>query len=162
MHITKSLEVEVQNIKSFSFEEGFNDMIILEERGNYLKILSNEKIYNIVVKTVDADHKHSVINVDGYDFYVKVNEHLDLLIKKMGFLKQAAQTIKEVKAPMPGLVLDIFVKVGDEVAENQNLLSLEAMKMENIIKAQGNGKVKEIKVNKGGAVDKNQILVMFE
>jgi biotin carboxyl carrier protein len=162
MSKTKSLEVEVQQIKSFSLEEGLNDMIILEERDNYLKILSNEKIYNIIIKSVDADHKQSVINVDGYDFYVKVNEPLDLLIKKMGFLRQVAQTIKEVKAPMPGLVLDILVKAGDDVVENQNLLSLEAMKMENIIKSQGNGKVKEIKVNKGDAVDKNQILLIFE
>ncbi len=162
MSNTKPLEVEVQQIKSFSFEEGVNDMVILEERGNYLKILSNEKIYNVVVKSVDDDHKQSVVNVDGYDFFVKVNEPLDLLIKKMGFLRQAAQTVKEVKAPMPGLVLDILVKVGDEVTENQNLLSLEAMKMENIIKSQGKGKVKEVKVTKGEAVDKNQILLIFE
>ncbi|MBK8622675.1 MAG: acetyl-CoA carboxylase biotin carboxyl carrier protein subunit [Saprospiraceae bacterium] len=162
MSNTKPLEVEVQQIKSFSFEEGVKDMVILEERGNYLKILSNEKIYNVLVKSVDEDHKQSVVNVDGYDFFVKVNEPLDLLIKKMGFLRQAAQTVKEVKAPMPGLVLDILVKVGDEVTENQNLLSLEAMKMENIIKSQGKGKVKEVKVTKGEAVDKNQILLIFE
>ena len=43
--------------------------------------------------------------------------------------------ITEIKAPMPGLVLDILIKEGDEVMENQPLLILEAMKMENVIKA---------------------------
>lgn len=53
-----------------------------------------------------------------------------------------------VKAPMPGLVLDILVEAGQSVNKGDNLLILEAMKMENIIKASGNGVVKNININK--------------
>ncbi|MCL4155747.1 UNVERIFIED_CONTAM: hypothetical protein GTU68_052685 [Idotea baltica] len=62
---------------------------------------------------------------------------------------------------MPGLVLNIRVSPGDEVAEGDTLLVLEAMKMENVIKAVGNGTVKEIKVGHGDKVDKGQILIQF-
>jgi biotin carboxyl carrier protein len=63
---------------------------------------------------------------------------------------------------MPGLVLNVFVEVGQEVQKGDNLLVLEAMKMENIIKATGTGKVKNIVVNQKQAVDKNQLLIEME
>ncbi|MBP6695255.1 MAG: acetyl-CoA carboxylase biotin carboxyl carrier protein subunit, partial [Saprospiraceae bacterium] len=46
--------------------------------------------------------------------------------------------------------------------ENQNIMSLEAMKMENILKSPGSGIIKEIKVEKRDAVDKNQVMIIFE
>ena len=122
----------------------------------------NGKIFDVVVKSSDADHKNFKINVEGYDFSVHINESIDQLIKKMGFLKVKSNTIKEIKAPMPGLVLEIYVKSGDQVDENQNIMSLEAMKMENILKSPGSGIIKEIKVEKGDAVDKNQVMIIFE
>ena len=67
-----------------------------------------------------------------------------------------------VKAPMPGLVLDILVEAGQSVNKGDNLLILEAMKMENIIKASGNGVVKNININKKDAVEKNQLLIEME
>jgi len=67
-----------------------------------------------------------------------------------------------VKAPMPGLVLDILVEPGQSVQKGDNLLILEAMKMENIIKASGSGVVKNIPVHKKDAVEKNQLLIEME
>jgi len=69
------------------------------------------------------------------------------------------EKMDHVKAPMPGLVLDILVEVGQTINKGDNLLVLEAMKMENIIKASGTGIVKNIKVNKKDAVEKNQLLI---
>jgi biotin carboxyl carrier protein len=63
---------------------------------------------------------------------------------------------------MPGLVLDVRVKEGDEVKKGDPLLVLEAMKMENILKSPAHAKIKKINVNKGQAVEKNQVLVSFE
>ena len=67
-----------------------------------------------------------------------------------------------VKSPLPGVILDIKVKVGDEVKKGQTLLMLEAMKMENNINATKDGKVAEIKVNKGDSVLEGTDLVMIE
>lgn len=64
-----------------------------------------------------------------------------------------------IKAPMPGLVKSIFVKVGDEVSKTSQVLILEAMKMENSIHSPGNGIVTAIKTDVGNNVEKNQILI---
>ena len=63
---------------------------------------------------------------------------------------------------MPGLVLDVLVTPGQKVEKGDALLILEAMKMENVIKASGEGVVKSIQVTKGAAVDKGQLLVEME
>lgn len=158
----KNLEIEVGNWKTLFVREGKSPLTILSMENNRLKVLINNKLYDVLVKKSDPDHKNFTINVEGYDFPVTIHEPIDKLIKKMGFLKPVVHAVKEIKAPMPGLVLDIFVKPGDQVEENQNILSLEAMKMENILKSHGSGVIKEIIVAKGEAVDKNQTLVVFE
>jgi len=157
----KELEVQAGKYHQFSLISGENDMVILEEKDQNMKILHENKRFDVVVKASDPDHKKFVINVEGYDFTVSIQEPIDKLIRSMGFLKPASHSVRELKAPMPGLVLDIFARVGDEVEEGQNLLSLEAMKMENILKSPGSGIIEEIKVEKGAAVEKNQTLIVF-
>ena len=80
----------------------------------------------------------------------------------MGFEVGATKKVNDIKAPMPGLILDINVKVGQEVKENDALLILEAMKMENVLTSPRDGVIKSISVNKGNAVEKNQLLIVFE
>jgi len=63
---------------------------------------------------------------------------------------------------MPGLILEINVEVDQEVNENDTLLILEAMKMENVITSPRSGIIKSISVNKGEAVEKNQLLIEFQ
>ncbi len=62
---------------------------------------------------------------------------------------------------MPGLLLDIKVQEGQEVQKGEILLILEAMKMENVIKAPTDARIKHIKVQKGQTVEKNQLLIEF-
>jgi biotin carboxyl carrier protein len=69
---------------------------------------------------------------------------------------------KQIVAPMPGKVVDILVKEGDEVLEYQDVLILEAMKMENAIPSPMAGKVKEIKVNNEATVAAQQVLMVLE
>ena len=66
-----------------------------------------------------------------------------------------------IKSPLPGTILDIFVREGDEVKMGQKLLLLEAMKMENNIEADKHGKVISIKKNKGDAVMEGDILIVI-
>jgi len=64
-----------------------------------------------------------------------------------------------IKSPLPGTILEIKVKVGDEVKSGDTLLIMEAMKMENNIKADKGGKITEIKVNTGDSVLEGELLV---
>jgi biotin carboxyl carrier protein len=69
--------------------------------------------------------------------------------------------VAELKAPMPGLVLSILVKEGDEIKKGDNLLVLEAMKMENIIKSPADVTIKSIRIKPSDKVEKNQVLIQF-
>ena len=72
-----------------------------------------------------------------------------------------ANKIQQVKAPMPGLVLNILVNEGDEIKKGDSLLVLEAMKMENMIKSPTDGIIKKIEIKQGDKVEKNELLVSF-
>ncbi len=65
----------------------------------------------------------------------------------------------QVKSPLPGVILDVFVKEGDNVKKGQKLLCLEAMKMENNIDSDKDGKVVKISVRKGDSVMEGDILL---
>ena len=86
----------------------------------------------------------------------------DLLLERLGMNTSSKKEVKELKAPMPGLVLEVLVEVGQEIEEGDALIVLEAMKMENILKAPSKAKIKSIEVDKGQALDKNAILIKFE
>jgi acetyl/propionyl-CoA carboxylase alpha subunit len=70
--------------------------------------------------------------------------------------------VKTLKAPMPGLVLEVMVGPGTEVKKGDPLLVLEAMKMENVLKAPTDAVIKDVIVEISAAVEKNQVLVNFE
>ncbi len=65
----------------------------------------------------------------------------------------------EIKSPLPGLIVSIFVKPGDEVKKNQKLFSLEAMKMENEIKAERDGVIATIKMSPGQSVLQEEVVM---
>jgi biotin carboxyl carrier protein len=68
----------------------------------------------------------------------------------------------EILAPMPGLIIEICVNVGDDVKEFQTVVVLEAMKMENQIASTADGKVTEIRVNIGDSVMADDVLMVLE
>jgi biotin carboxyl carrier protein len=68
----------------------------------------------------------------------------------------------EVKAMMPGRIVNVLVKAGDEIAHNQGVVVVEAMKMENELKSPKAGKVVEVKVAPGQTVEKGELLVVIE
>jgi glutaconyl-CoA/methylmalonyl-CoA decarboxylase subunit gamma len=74
----------------------------------------------------------------------------------------SSETSHELRAPMPGLILDIVVKPGDKVTQGQNLMVLEAMKMKNAIRSPRDGVIQNIPVTEGQKVGYNDILVTFE
>ena len=101
------------------------------------------------------------VTIDGQRTEVQVKDEQDLLVDEFGLGEdEAAGGV--VRAPMPGLVLDILVEEGDEVAAEQGLLVLEAMKMENELNAPSGGVVGTVHVESGEAVDKEALLIEIE
>ncbi len=80
----------------------------------------------------------------------------------MGVEHQDVDKNKAVVSPMPGKVVEVFVSPGDSVDEGDSLIVLEAMKMENVIKATTNGEVKNVYTSVGDSVEKNCRLLVYK
>ena len=102
------------------------------------------------------------IRINHRTFQVKKAHALDSLIAAMGLDKPKLRKLKEMQAPMPGRVTAVHVKVGDQIEPGTPLLSLEAMKMENVLKAEGIGVVSALEINEGDVVEKGALLIRFE
>lgn len=125
-------------------------------------VLIEGKSHEVELVNADFSTKEFQIKINGKQVKVSAKDRFDLLLEKMGMSDLAAQKINDLKAPMPGLILDILVKEGDEVKKGDQLLILEAMKMENMLKAPADATIKTINVVKGKNVEKNQLLMLFE
>lgn len=125
-------------------------------------VLKDHKPYLVEVVDANLSSKKYTIKVNNSVYEVAIANELDQLITKMGIEKGRTKVVNAIKAPMPGLILEINVAVGQEVKENDSLLILEAMKMENSFLSPRNGVIKSISVEKGNAVEKGQLLIEFE
>ena len=128
---------------------------------NYFHVIYKNKSYRAEVVKTDVATKTFVFKINGREYPVLVKNKFDLLLEQMGMQNTGGAKLNIIKAPMPGLIIDLKVSEGQEVKQNETLLILEAMKMENIIKSPGDGVVKSVKVKKGSSVEKNQVLIEF-
>lgn len=126
--------------------------------GTY-SLIHNSKNYDVSLEHVDLEKKEVTLLLDGKRHVCTISTELDLLIKDMGLLSAKSAKVKEIKAPMPGKVIEILVKESEAVKKGDSLLILEAMKMENVIKAPHDLNVKSIKVKLGQAVEKGAVLL---
>ncbi|PIA80367.1 acetyl-CoA carboxylase biotin carboxyl carrier protein subunit [Gaetbulibacter sp. 4G1] len=150
---------------TFDFEikdEDLSTLDALQVSETEYHVLQQNKSYKSEMVNADLNTKSYKVKVNNNTYNVSIFNNLDLLIKDMGFEIGSAKHVDSIKAPMPGLILDIAIKVNQEVKENDTLLILEAMKMENIITSPRDGVIKSISVNKGDAVEKNQLLIEFQ
>lgn len=137
-------------------------MDIVNTKGNSKHIIKDGKSYNIEILKVDKATKQVDLKVNGKRSVVKLSDQFDTLLKSLGMDNMAAKKVLELKAPMPGLVLNIAVNEGDVINKGDALVVLEAMKMENIIKSPTDGIIKKIHAVKGNAVEKNQLMISFQ
>jgi biotin carboxyl carrier protein len=124
-------------------------------------LLKGNQSYLAEVIQADYQNKSFVIRINGNRHELQLKDRFDLLLEKMGISQTNPHQVNEMKAPMPGHIADIKVEVGQAVKKGEPILILEAMKMENILKAPGDGVVKAIKVNRRENVEKNQVLIQF-
>lgn len=134
---------------------------ILKIKDGSFHLIKDNKSYNIEVVKVDHNEKTLLLLVNGNKYNLVIKDKYDELLKSLGFDSFNTRKINEIKAPMPGLVIDVIVGEGSVVKKGDTLLVLEAMKMENNIKSPVDGTVKKINVKKGTAVEKNHVLINF-
>lgn len=135
---------------------------IIERDGNQLIIRYGNRHFKAEVISEDPLAKTYELSINGRQFTLSLQTPLDAMIADMGLNRSTKKSANTLTAPMPGMVLELNVNVGDQVAEGESLLILEAMKMENVLKSIADVTVKEVLVKKGDAVDKGQALIVFE
>jgi len=129
---------------------------------SHFHVLKNGEAFRAEVVQTDFIKKQFTIKINGNTYDIKLADEYDQLVKKLGLTTAVTHKVKDIKAPMPGLVLSIQVEPGQAVQHGDPLLILEAMKMENVLKSPGDGVVKAIRVQKGTAVDKGAVLIEME
>ena len=124
-------------------------------------LLAGQRSMKVFLKKYSAAEKTLELDVDGGRASVAIKDGMDLLLEKMGLGNALAAAVNDLKAPMPGLVLKVEVAEGQTVNKGDALCVLEAMKMENVLKATTTATVKAIRVKAGDSVEKNQLLIEF-
>ncbi len=127
----------------------------------YFHILFENRSYRAEIVHTDVASKTITFKINGRKYSVELKDKFDLLLEKMGMNQKSTHKVNSIKAPMPGLIIDLKINAGDVVKEGDALLILEAMKMENILKSPGEGVIKNVKVKKGENVEKGQVLIEF-
>ena len=156
-------KVTVNENMEFEFTKEQVDALDLQKtlKGS-AHVLKGHRSFETEVQKSDFLNRSYSVRVGSQSYEVKIFNDLDLLIEEMGLSLAAAQVVNDIKAPMPGLILEVQVKEGEEVKEGDFLLVLEAMKMENTLTAPRDGIVKTVNIKKGQTVNKDQLLIEME
>jgi biotin carboxyl carrier protein len=117
------------------------------------------RTFRVIARSADDAY---IVLLDGVQCAASVETERTRLIRRYARPEGTVHHRLEIHAPMPALVGRLLVAAGDEVQAGQPLLVLEAMKMENEIKAHRDAKVKEIAVVPGHTVEKGQLLIVLE
>lgn len=154
-------KIKVENKKEAVFLNGkpFDGEVLRISDTSY-KVYKSNRIFRVDI--VERQGKEMKLKVNDHLIDVSVTDHIDQILDKLGMNIAASAVVSDIKAPMPGSILGISVSEGDEVNEGDPLLVLEAMKMENVIKSPGEGKVSKIHITEKENVEKNQVLISFE
>ncbi len=136
------------------------DLVRISEHEYHL--VKDGVAYHVLIESLNPKEKTLDLLINGVRCGIRAKGRYENLLKSLGMNDLASSRAKDLKAPMPGLVIDVEVAPGQSVVAGDNLLILEAMKMENIIKATSDAVVKEVMVSASDSVEKNQVLITFD
>jgi biotin carboxyl carrier protein len=147
--------------KGIFIDDQPSEMNVLSLSERKFQLIHNQKTFQVELVHYEPENKSYLLKLNGKKINVKVKDRMDVLLEKLGIDVSASAKMKDLKAPMPGLILEIKVKEGQAIKEGDQLIVLEAMKMENVIKSSGEGIIKKVLVKKGESVEKNHVLIEF-
>ena len=134
---------------------------IIKVRDGVYHLLKDNVSYNLEVVKHMPEEKKLFVKINNTTYTNDIKDKYDDLLHSLGLDALASKKVNDIKAPMPGMVLNVLVTEGQEVKKGDGLIVLEAMKMENILKSPTDGVIKKIAITKGVAVEKNQLLIQF-
>ena len=126
----------------------------------YYSLLIDGQSIPVAIQPVTEDRFR--VTVRGHTAEVTVQDENDLLLERYGLEHAAGPAEREIRAPMPGLVLNVMIEIGQTVNEGDGLLVLEAMKMENELRAPAGGVIDAIHVAANDPVDKDALLIEID
>lgn len=157
-----SQEFKVKVNDSFHFDldqEDIQNFNSIKESENAFHIIEKNKSYKAKLVQANFYERNYKVEVNGNSYNVVISSALDIMIDKLGLAASSAKKANDIKAPMPGLIVSVDVEEGQEIKEGDNVVVLEAMKMENALVSPGEGIVQSVLVKTGDKVDKNQLLI---
>ena len=161
--MSSDFKVKVNDTFEFDFKkESVSQLDAVSIETNKFHILHQNLPYKAEIVFSDFNQKKYTVKVNNNVYHIAISTPLDTLIKEMGFEVGISKQVNVIKAPMPGLILEINVEVGQTVKENDNLLILTAMKMENSLLSPRDGVIKSIAIIVGDSVIKGDLLIEFE
>ncbi|NOT36350.1 MAG: acetyl-CoA carboxylase biotin carboxyl carrier protein subunit [Saprospiraceae bacterium] len=158
----KEYEIHYKNKNYKITEDDTKQDNIVQVSSQQYSAIRNQKSIPADIVNIDTEEGLVEIKMNEKKYSYKILSPVHTTIQKLGYNKKSGNSDNTVKAPMPGIVLSIDVHVNEPILKGQNLLKLEAMKMENIIKSPKDGMVKRIHTNISDKVEKNQILIEIE
>jgi acetyl/propionyl-CoA carboxylase alpha subunit len=166
------IKITVPSGKEFNAEISDDNSVIIdgksispdmvESKNGLLHIIHNHKTYAAEIISFDKESRTIRLKINRKEITVNYQNKYDRLLHELGMDQVVTHKASDLKAPMPGLVVEIAVSEGDEVKKGDKILVLEAMKMENILKAAADATVKKVNVGTSNAVEKNQVLIEFD
>lgn len=121
-----------------------------------MKIKIKNKEYEVEI--IDNNQEKIIIKVEGKEFDFSVNKENNIENISLSSVKKD-NLEKEIRAPLTGIISDIFVKEGEEIKQGKKLLILSAMKMENEIVSTHNSKIKKILIEKNQKIKEGDLLI---
>ncbi len=156
------IDIEYKSEKYIATINGKEVIIESHKLGESRSImLLNNKSFEVDVRSNGYDNAKTVF-VLGQEIPVEIENYNLAQLKKKAGMSSASKMDLTLKAPMPGLILELKTTVGDSVKKGDALVIIEAMKMENVIKASGDGIIKSISVESGQSVEKGDMILEFE
>ncbi len=129
---------------------------------NTISLISEGKQTMAQIVSLDSENKTVVLLIDQTQYEVNIKDKMDLLLDELGMADMLTKKMADLTSPMPGLIVKVEVASGDTVQKGDPLIILEAMKMENSLKASADGVVADVQVEAGSSVEKGQTLITFE
>ncbi|NDP28571.1 MAG: acetyl-CoA carboxylase biotin carboxyl carrier protein subunit [Flavobacterium sp.] len=161
--MSTDFKVKVNDTFDFDFtKESILQLDAISIESTKFHILHQGLPYRAEIISSYFNQKNYTVKVNNSTYHVAILNPLDTLIKEMGFDVGTTKQVNVIKAPMPGLILEISVVVGQTVKESDNLLILTAMKMENSFLSPRDGVIKNIAICVGDSVVKGDLLIEFE
>lgn len=153
---TVRLEVKKQDEKFEVLLNGESKQVtVVDHDGRRMTLIIDNRPFDVIFAGENA------VIVNNQEYSVDIYDEQVAKLIKTGAVKSQKQDLV-VKAAMPGLIIEVSVKEGEQVKEGQGLLIIEAMKMQNEMQSTRDGVVKKIDIKKGQTVNSGDSLIIIE